>query len=160
MEVLFFDFDFDTEEVEHALASFDAGCGAGPSGLRSQYIKELLRSPHKQELLEALAAFCSAFANGHFSKDAMRLFTCSPSCRSSQEGWWSATDCNGRHSTPACGQVRAFQCSWIRLTAPTASSGRSPGSQCGYIPKSPPHPLFFLDSVSIRRFGERSEPEP
>ena len=68
-------YDFDAGQVEQALQSFDTSSGGGPSGLRPQHLKEMLRCPQRQQLLEALAGFCSALVNGHFPRECMRLLT-------------------------------------------------------------------------------------
>ena len=68
-------FDFTASEVEEAIRSFPVGSSGGPSDLRPTLLLELLSSTYKQELLEALAAFCSPFVNGHFMPDSMRVLT-------------------------------------------------------------------------------------
>jgi hypothetical protein len=68
-------FDFDESEVESALRLFDPSSGGGPSGLRPRHLQELLRGSSRERLVQALASFCSALANGHFSTQCMKLLT-------------------------------------------------------------------------------------
>ena len=69
-------FDFDVQLVKGAISSFAGESGAGPSGLRPRHLRELAKAKrHGQALLEALAGFSSAMANGHFGQECMQLFT-------------------------------------------------------------------------------------
>jgi hypothetical protein len=69
-------FDFDVEMIKGAIATFSGESGAGPSGLRPRHLRELVKAKrHGQALLEALAGFSSAMANGHFGQECMQLLT-------------------------------------------------------------------------------------
>ena len=69
------DFDFPTETVEEGIHSFPPDSTGGPSGLLPAHLKELLKCDRRPALLDALASFCSAVANGHFSQGCMKLLT-------------------------------------------------------------------------------------
>ena len=69
-------FDFDVDMIKAAISIFQGDSGAGPSGLRPCHIRELVKAKRYGEaLFEALAAFSSAMANGHFGQECRGLFT-------------------------------------------------------------------------------------
>ena len=67
-------FDITADTVRQATASFPPASGGGPSGLRPEHIKEMMRSSHSEKVAEALGEFCSAFLNGHLPEATMPLF--------------------------------------------------------------------------------------
>ena len=75
-------FDFNVDILKGAIPTFAQESEASPSGLRPRHVRELIRAKlHGEALLEALAVFSSALANGHFSSECMQLITAARLCR-------------------------------------------------------------------------------
>ena len=56
--------ELDVILVKKMLKSFSRGTAPGPSGLRAQHLKDAVRSPHGDEVMEQLTSVCTLLARG------------------------------------------------------------------------------------------------
>ena len=67
--------EFSSKSIEAAIKSFPCGSSGGISGWRASRFKAMLRSEERMALLNALANFTNAVANGHFTPKCMKVIT-------------------------------------------------------------------------------------